>query len=314
MVGSIFKRFDIKIFGIIFVIGAIILNYFKLEHYCLIFFNNRKLPILSRNLTRDSSVLIIGGVPRSGATLLGNILNVLPVMSCKKLKFIGPTMSTIVSWHNNTVERMRLYNAGIGSDIIELATTSFLLEILTNNDANSNCVFDNYALRHTKYISSLLPNSKFILMIRDARSTIHSISLSEDKIPGFVENKNIIKAFQVWNTLTENMYKDCLSVGNSRCLPVFYEKLILNPEENLKRIFKFLNIKWNDIVLNHHNYINNFETVSDNIKKPLNTDSLYRWVDNIPEIALAKLEKLAPMMKKLGYDIKSEKPKKLMKN
>lgn len=301
-------RFDVKTFGILIVIGTIILNYLKIDQHCLNYFNNRKLPILSNNATRDEPVLIIGGIPRSGAALLGNILNSLPVMSCKNIRFLTESINKIVSWHNNTVEKMRLDNAGVGKDIIEHATASFLLEIITNNDENSNCVFDNYALTHSKYISNLLPNSKFILMIRDARSTLHSISNNKNNIPGFLD-KNIIKAFEMWNTVMETMYKDCLSIGQSRCLPVYYEKLVTNPEFNLKRILKFLQINWNDVVLNHQKYIQNSNKVSDNIKKPLNSESLYKWVNNIPESVLAQLQKLAPMMKKLGYDIKSEKPK-----
>jgi protein-tyrosine sulfotransferase len=301
------KRFDLKTLGILIVIGTIILNYLKIDQHCLNYFNNRKLPIVSTNATRDEPVLIIGGIPRSGAALLGNILNSLPVMSCKNIKFLAGSINTIVSWHNNTVEKMRLDNAGVGKDIIKHATASFLLEIITNNE-NSNCVFDNYALKHSKYISTLLPNSKFILMIRDARSTVHSISLEKNSVPGFLD-KNVIKAFETWNTVIETMYKDCLSIGQRRCLPVYYEKLVTNPEYNLKRIFKFLQIKWNDVVLNHQKYIQNSIIVSDNIKKPLNSDSLYKWVNNIPQSVLVQLQKLAPMMKKLGYDIKSEKPK-----
>ena len=50
-----------------------------------------------------------------------------------------------------------------------------------------------------------------------------------------------------WNKLMKNMYSQCISVTD-RCLPVFYEQLVLHPEAEIRKILNFLNIPWSDNV------------------------------------------------------------------
>jgi len=54
----------------------------------------------------------------------------------------------------------------------------------------------------------------------------------------------------------ENMYYQCLRVGSVRCLPVFYEQLVLHPEPMLHNILTFLELPWHSAVLHHEDQIN----------------------------------------------------------
>ena len=304
------KRLDLRSLGILLVIGTLILNYIKMEDNCLAYFNKRKLPIgfNSMNSTRNDPVIFIGGVPRSGSTLLGFVMSANPLISWKPVNFISNSLTSFWSWHNSSVEKMRLEHAGVKIKTIESAVSSFVLEIISNKNKpieKIHCVSDSFSLGHAQYLSKLFPKSKFILTVRDARSNVFSISRSHASVPGF-SDKNILKAFTAWNRYNEMMYNECMYVGKNRCLLVYYEQLVLQPQYELKRIFKFLNIKWNDAVLNHEkNFINSIK-VSKKMKKPLNLEDLYSWIGNIPENAFAQLD--LSMMSKLGYDIKSKKP------
>jgi len=40
------------------------------------------------------------------------------------------------------------------------------------------------------------------------------------------------------------------------CLKVYYEQLVLHPEEWMRKILKFLDVPWNDAVLHHEEFIN----------------------------------------------------------
>jgi len=88
--------------------------------------------------------------------------------------------------------------------------------------------------------------------------------------------------------MIDDMYHQCMAVGDKWCLPVFYEQLILHPEKSMRNILNFLNITWNDAVLHHEKFIGNkihlskLEYSTDQIVKPVNTDALYSWVGNIP--------------------------------
>ena len=43
-----------------------------------------------------------------------------------------------------------------------------------------------------------------------------------------------------WNDLIDDMYTQCIFVGPERCLPVYYEQIVLHLESEMKKIFKFL--------------------------------------------------------------------------
>lgn len=43
---------------------------------------------------------------------------------------------------------------------------------------------------------------------------------------------------------------------------VYYEQLVLHPEEWMRKILKFLNVPWNESVLHHEQFINKPNGVS----------------------------------------------------
>jgi protein-tyrosine sulfotransferase len=57
-------------------------------------------------------------------------------------------------------------------------------------------------------------------------------------------------------------------------------------------------------------FIFNYRTEhsSDQVIKPINLEALTKWVGHIPNDVKKELNALAPMLKKLGYDIESEIP------
>jgi protein-tyrosine sulfotransferase len=50
------------------------------------------------------------------------------------------------------------------------------------------------------------------------------------------------------------------------------------------------------------------EHSSDQVVKPINLDAITKWVDTFPKEIKKELDTLAPMLKKLGYDIESDTP------
>jgi len=52
------------------------------------------------------------------------------------------------------------------------------------------------------------------------------------------------------------MYGQCMHVGPTRCLPVYYEHLVLHPEPNMRDILAFLDIAWDNSVLHHEEMVN----------------------------------------------------------
>lgn len=50
------------------------------------------------------------------------------------------------------------------------------------------------------------------------------------------------------------------------------------------------------------------EHSSDQVIKPINLEALTKWFGHVPEDVKEQLDTLAPMLKKLGYDTKSDAP------
>jgi len=74
-------------------------------------------------------------------------------------------------------------------------------------------------------------------------------------ITGF-DLTNFRSCLEKWNTAMENMYYQCMRVGAIRCLPVYYEQLVLHPEPMMRNILRFLDITWDNSVLHHEEHIN----------------------------------------------------------
>lgn len=105
------------------------------------------------------------------------------------------------------------------------------------------------------------------------------------------------------------MHNQCKEIGD-RCLPVYYEQLVLHPEEWMRKILKFLDVPWNASVLHHEEFINKpngvslskVERSSDQVIKPVNLDALTQWVGKIPDDVVRDMADIAPMLSVLGYD------------
>ena len=159
-------------------------------------------------------------------------------------------------WQNSKKENERLQNAGMTDEIIDSAVGSFILEVIVKHGKKADhlCNKDPLVLRYSSYMKKVFPQSKYILMIRDGRATVHSIITRKVTITGF--NLDSYKdCLARWNNIIEHMYAQCIAVGAETCMPVYYEQLVLHPELTMKNILNFLNIPWNEAVLHHEKYI-----------------------------------------------------------
>jgi protein-tyrosine sulfotransferase len=260
------------------------------------------------NLTKKTPpIVFIGGSPRSGTTLMRVMLDAHPMVRCGEETRIIPRF---IDYMHSILEKEQS-----NSEAINAANGAYIYEIIRRHGRNASylCTKDPTTLEYSEYLASLFPNAKFILMIRDARATVHSVDSRYINSGGY-QIKNLRENFENWNKLIENMYSQCIIIGSERCLPVYYEQLVLHPEQELRKILSFLNLQWNDRVLSHEKFIGSkislskTEKSSDQVVKPINLEGLDLWFDKIPEDILNDIDLLAPMLKKLGYDTKSKKP------
>lgn len=79
------------------------------------------------------------------------------------------------------------------------------------------CNKDPFALRSMSHIKKMFPNSKFIMMIRDARSVSHSIISRHITIKGF-DMKSYAGSIKDWNRAIGTMWEACKGNGKTLIL------------------------------------------------------------------------------------------------
>ncbi|GFN95475.1 protein-tyrosine sulfotransferase 2 [Plakobranchus ocellatus] len=266
----------------------------------------------------QSPLIFVGGMPRSGTTLMRAMLDAHPDIRCgEETRVIPRILGIRMQWSRSPLEKKRLDEAGVTDQVIDSAVKAFILEIIAKHGeaAPHLCNKDPFTLKSTFYLTRLFPNAKFILMIRDGRAVVHSIITRQVTISGF-DLKSYRASLAKWNNALEVMYSQCLRVGQSKCLPVYYEQLTLHPKEWMVRILKFLDIPWNESVLHHEQFIDKpggiaiskVEKSTGQVIKPVNSAALSTWVGNIPIDVVKDMEHIAPMLRTLGYDPNANPP------
>ncbi|KAL0272123.1 UNVERIFIED_CONTAM: hypothetical protein PYX00_005214 [Menopon gallinae] len=207
---------------------------------------------------REMPLIFIGGVPRSGTTLMRAMLDAHPEVRCGQETRVIPRLLQIRShWLKSQKESLRLEEAGLHKDVLDSAIAAFCLEIIAKHGdpAPRLCNKDPLTLKSASYLSEIFPASKFILMVRDGRATVHSIISRKVTITGF-DLKSYRQCLTKWNNAIQTMHNQCKDVGSSRCMMVYYEQLVLHPKESMHKILEFLDVPWNDSVLHHEEQIN----------------------------------------------------------
>jgi protein-tyrosine sulfotransferase len=225
---------------------------------------------------RETPIIWIGGVPRSGTTLMRAILDAHPDVRCGAESRVIPRMLGLhQNMERSEAEMTWLRSARVTNDTLDRALGAYLLTVIarsyvddddsrTDADARRSpeaesesvrlCSKDPFALRSMQRLLRVFPSSLFLLLVRDGRAVADSIVSGHVTIRGFdVTSRR--GALADWNRVMSMMYSQCLAVGAERCLPVHYEQLVLAPEEQMRKILKFVGVPWNDVVLRHETTI-----------------------------------------------------------
>merc|ERR1719219_279255 len=261
---------------------------------------------------RNSPIIFIGGVPRSGTTLMRAMLDAHPEVRCgEETRVVPRILQMRAHWMKSQKESMRLEEAGLSGDVLDSALSAFILEVIARHGEASPrlCNKDPFTLKSGTYLKHLFPKSKFLFMVRDGRATVHSIITRKVTITGF-DLKSYRQSLTKWNAAITAMEAQCNELGSDYCLKVYYEQLVLHPRKWLTKILNFLGLPWTEDVMHHEKQINKphgislskVERSSDQVVKPVNLEALSKWLGSIPDDVIEDMANIAPMLEKLGYD------------
>ena len=100
-------------------------------------------------------------------------MNAYPLINCGHETRILPRFLDLIQLLGRCWE-----DAGISKDELDTVSREFILKILLSQGKIISpyfCTKDPENLKYTSYLAKLFPKSKFILMIRDGRATVHSL-------------------------------------------------------------------------------------------------------------------------------------------
>ena len=206
-------------------------------------------------------VIFVGGVPRSGTTLMRVMLDAHPDIRCgEETRVVTRLLAMRYNWEVRDIERRRLDSAGLNMSVLDDATRAFISQVIVNHGppAEYYCNKDPLNFKYLKTLIRMFPNGKYILMIRDGRAVAHSIVTRNVTIGG-VDTKSLLSAVSFWNKALTTMLEQCNAIGHNKCLSVYYEKLVKDPEFWMRRILRFAGIPWHKNVLRHHELISSKE-------------------------------------------------------
>ena len=291
---------------------------------------SRKLPVFRDGFKSDREVIFIGGCGRSGTTLLRSTIGASGDVAG------GPELNI----HTNLLSTFSKYPflpkvSFLLFDEIVLAETSEKFDIprgeLIRIRGVSKCLpdfLDKFLglllLRSGKrrvvektpknvtilpFLFSSFPRSKFIHIIRDGRDVVCSlrnhprfIPKNGEMIPSGITNP-ISKCTKRW---VHDVSAGLLLRKNPQYLEVFYEKLVENPEEELKSVCRFVGIEFTPQMLEKKSITSGdekYSTVSANAKGEIEGSRVGRWRKDLSREEAEEFEKIAgALLQELGYE------------
>lgn len=259
----------------------------------------------------EQKAIFIGGSMSSGTSLVRSLLDVHPSVKCgPETKFIHLILDYMKSMYTNDKASIRFMKAaGIKNETLDKSVGLAVYYVMLMNigsDVERVCNKETSNRRHIEYFKKMFPFSKFILVVRDGREMAYSLLTRLNTKFTFKEFYGVLKK---WNEDNRESYDQCKRTGPDYCMVLRYDNLVKNPEDETRKMADFLEIEWSDRMLNHEKYIGSEIKMSKSewslkgMKKKINSDSIGKWIGNVPGYDQNLIKKTIDMLEVLGFEI-----------
>lgn len=233
---------------------------------------------IDRNLTgghKNENIIFILGLPRSGSTLIEQILGshneVVPlgeridfpkILSEEQIKRDLSTVNDIIN---------------VNKDFFKEIGKIYCERIKTKLGKNKYIIDKTLMLDKLGFIKLALPNAKIILCKRNSYD--HCLSIYQQKFEGlshpYAYNEKELAIYYNYHLGLQDHYCDIFS---DQIHIVNYEDIITSPKDTIENILDFCDLKWDDNCVKFYKNKRFVNTLSSNqVRKPLYSSSINKW-------------------------------------
>jgi protein-tyrosine sulfotransferase len=266
----------------------------------------------------DSRAIFIGGCPRSGTTLLRVMLDSHPEIACGPesyfFNFLDPVefQQKTLPWLADNYAmpeaeiRALIGRSGSLSEFMDL----FLTEHRKREDKPIWADKTPINILHFETLMQRFPQSQFIHIIRDGRDVSASLlhfpknKIENGKLVPVDITNPIDTCAATWKRYVEAGLKHR---EHPRYVEVYYEDLIMNPEDTLTSLMEKLDLTFDPNMLSYHKVDSDsrrLETMPQNpgAKQPLYQSAMGRWKQDLSSEEQQKVVEIAgDLLRNLGY-------------
>ncbi len=222
-----------------------------------------------REEARDPRLIFIIGMPRSGSTLIDQILSRHSAVSSVGESIIVPRFASAIS---NKASKGAPY-----SSLIADHQSAFGDAYRSASDDAAVVVDKNlFNFQHCGLISALSPGARFVLVLRDPADVALSIFKIKfmAALPWTNDLADIAHMTAVFELLTDHWRR----IFADRILTVRHEDLVANFEPGVRTILDFCNLGFEPECLSFHEGERAvFTTSAAQVRRPVNTEGVGRW-------------------------------------
>tara|TARA_Y100000589_G_C27180685_1_gene640626 strand:+ start:1758 stop:2639 length:882 start_codon:yes stop_codon:yes gene_type:complete len=268
---------------------------------------------------KESPVFVVG-MPRSGTTLVSNLINAsnkifIPeetrffreLSKSSKLNldfresYFNSNKIYYKSWQLSSSVILKIKGKSSFKDIFEELIKALL------NKQNKNIQWGEKTPIHFMHLNEILkfyPDAKFIHIIRDPRDVFNSL-ISADWAFAFPYSRRIDQYNYSADLFLRNPYPQNL-------YSIKFEELLKDPVLITKNIYKFLGLSYSKKVIENFNKSNNlnfslkYEPWKKNNIKHIDENKIFKWKNTRNSALNIYLSKVfSKKLKRLGYDTQS---------
>lgn len=231
--------------------------------------NQRPVP----GASEDAPVLI-SGMPRSGSTLIEQILSSHPLM--EGVGEVQDLPRSVESFVDDARFRTRTI-AGLEGDQLAKLGKAYALS-LRKRAPKAARISDKYLTNfvHFGTVRRALPNAKFIYARRGPMANGFACfkTLFTTPLPYVYDLKEIAAAYKD----TDRLMRHWQEVMPESILEVNYEELVTDQEGQTRRMLEFLGLPWDDACMNFHETKRRVNSASSTqVRRPMYSSSVEGW-------------------------------------